>query len=122
MKKFLKEFKEFAVKGNVMDLAVAFVVGGAFSKIVASLVNDVIMPTIGMISGGIDLTKLSIKVGEVTLTYGNFLQSIIDFVIIAFCIFLTVKAMSVVVKRKKKEAKPNKEVQLLEEIRDLLKK
>ncbi len=122
MKNFLKEFKEFAVKGNVVDLAVAVVVGGAFSKIVTSLVNDVIMPTIGMISGGIDLTKLSIKVGEVTLTYGNFVQSIIDFIIIAFCIFLVVKAMSIVVKKKKKETKPNKEVQLLEEIRDLLKK
>ena len=87
MKKILNEFKKFISKGNALDLAVGVVVGGAFSKIVSSLVNDVIMPLIGVIIGGIDFTNLSLKVGEATVNYGMFIQNIIDFLIISFCIF-----------------------------------
>lgn len=127
MKKFLKEFQEFAVKGNVMDLAVAVVIGNAFGKIVTSLVNDIIMPLMGIVLGGLNFTKLELTLEDVTLKYGNFLQSIVDFVIIAFCIFVAVKMMNVVIRKKKaeekKEGKANaKEVELLVEIRDLLKK
>ncbi len=127
MKKFFKEFQEFAVKGNVMDLAVAVVIGNAFGKIVTSLVNDIIMPLMGIVLGGLNFTKLEVTLEDITLKYGNFLQSIVDFVIIAFCIFVAVKMMNVVIKKKKaeekKEGKANaKEVELLVEIRDLLKK
>lgn len=127
MKKFLKEFQEFAVKGNVMDLAVAVVIGNAFGKIVTSLVNDIIMPLMGIVLGGLNFTKLELTLEDITLKYGNFLQSIVDFVIIAFCIFVAVKMMNVVIKKKKaeekKEGKANaKEIELLVEIRDLLKK
>lgn len=123
----LKEFKEFAFKGNVVDLAVAVIMGGAFGKIVTSLVNDVLMPIIGVILGGISFVDLKIAVAQSEILYGNFIQSIVDFLIIAFCIFLMVKAMNA---RKKKEEvveevkEPEKtaEVLLLEEIRDLLKK
>ena len=94
MKKMLNEFKKFISKGNVVDLAVGVVVGGAFSKIVSSLVNDIIMPLIGVIIGGIDFTNLSLKVGEATINYGMFIQNIIDFLIISFCIFLVVKALN----------------------------
>ena len=134
MKKLFKEFGEFIKRGNVIDLAVAVVIGGAFSSIVTSLVNDIIMPVIGMITGGVDLSNLHVTVGEATLTYGNFLQNIINFLIIAFVIFMVVKAMNTAMekmsklKKKKeeetKEEAPAKsdEVVLLEEIRDLLKK
>ena len=94
MKKILNEFKKFISKGNALDLAVGVVVGGAFSKIVSSLVNDVIMPLIGVIIGGIDFTNLSLKVGEATVNYGMFIQNIIDFLIISFCIFLVVKTLN----------------------------
>lgn len=126
MKKLFKEFGEFIKRGNVMDLAVAVVIGGAFSAIVTSLVNDIIMPVIGMITGGIDISGLKATVGDAELAYGAFLQNIINFLIIAFVIFMVVKAMNKVMSlRKKKEAEvPAKsdEVILLEEIRDLLKK
>ena len=124
---FIKEFKEFAMKGNVMDMAVGVIIGGAFGKIVSSLVDDVLMPLIGMVTGNIDLTKLVLKIGEgaAELKYGMFLQNIIDFVIIAFCIFCMIKAMN---KMKKEEpaapeapAGPTQE-ELLAEIRDILKK
>lgn len=126
MRNFLQEFREFAVKGNVVDLAVAVVIGGAFGKIVTSLVNDVIMPIIGIISGGIDLTGLALTIGTVSLTYGNFIQSIVDFVIIALCIFIAMKMINKFNRKEKKEEKkkevvPSQEVELLEEIRDLLK-
>jgi large conductance mechanosensitive channel len=127
----LKEFKEFAVKGNVVDMAVGIVIGAAFGKIITSLVGDVIMPPIGVAMGGVDFSNLSIIVQEaidkkpaVVISYGKFLQTIIDFIIIAFAIFMAVKAMNSL---KKKEAAaapaapPNQEV-LLAEIRDLLKK
>ena len=87
----LKEFKEFISKGNVVDLAVGVIIGGAFGKIVTSLVNDIIMPLIGVIIGGINFTNLSIKIGESVIAYGSFIQNIIDFLIIAACIFAFVK-------------------------------
>lgn len=119
---FISEFKAFAMRGNVVDLAVAVVIGGAFGKIVSSLVDNIFMPIIGIIMGGIDFTGLVATFGEATITYGKFIQSVIDFVIIAFVIFLVVKAMT---KMQKKEeaapaapAEPSEEVKLLREIRD----
>jgi large conductance mechanosensitive channel len=90
----LKEFREFAVRGNVMDLAIAVIIGGAFGKIVTSLVNDVLMPLIGLVLGGINFSELSITVGEAVVKWGAFVQSIIDFIIIAFVIFMLVRAMN----------------------------
>ncbi len=124
----LKEFKEFIMRGNVLDLAVGVIIGGAFSSIVTSLVNNVIMPLIGIILGGIDFTSLTIKIQDAEIQYGMFLQSVIDFLIIAFCIFLMVKIVNKLMHLKKKKieegtteiVKSNEEI-LLEEIRDLLK-
>ena len=126
-KGLFEEFKTFIKRGNVIDLAVGVVIGGAFSTIVTSLVNDIIMPLIGVIIGGYDFTSLSIKVGDSVIKYGSFLQNIINFLIIAFCIFMDVKIMNKFLDKHKKEEKkeaPKKsdEVILLEEIRDLLKK
>ena len=127
----LKEFKEFISKGNVVDLAVGVIIGGAFGKIVTSLVNDIIMPLIGVIIGGINFTNLSIKIGESVIAYGSFIQNIIDFLIIAACIFVFVKFVNkltnlnkVEVKEepKKEEPKVAEDIKLLTEIRDLLKK
>jgi large conductance mechanosensitive channel len=129
----LKEFKEFAVKGNVVDMAVGVVIGGAFGKIITSLVGDVIMPPIGVLLGGVDFSNLAIILQEavdkkpaVVISYGKFLQTIIDFTIIAFAIFMAVKAMNSLKKAEAAAptapaAPPNQEV-LLAEIRDLLKK
>ena len=135
----VKEFKEFAVKGNVMDMAVGVIIGGAFGKIVTSLVGDVLMPVISLVTGGIDFTNLFVNLsddktyktlaeaqeaGASVFAYGQFIQNIIDFVIIAFCVFLMIKGIN---RFKKKEeeapapAEPSKEEQLLTEIRDLLK-
>ncbi len=123
---FIKEFKEFAMKGNVMDMAVGVIIGGAFGKIVSSLVDDVLMPLIGMATGGIDFTGLVAKVGDATVNYGTFIQNIIDFLIIAFCIFLMIKAMNKMTAKKEEEPapapEPSAEEKLLTEIRDLLKK
>lgn len=122
-----KEFKEFISKGNVLDLAVGVIVGGAFGKIVTSLVDDIIMPIIGLIIGGIDFSGLSFKIGEATVKYGMFIQNIVNFLIIAFSIFLVVKAVNKMrrIKPEKEEPpvepkKSNEEI-LLTEIRDLLK-
>jgi large conductance mechanosensitive channel len=90
----IKEFKEFIMKGNVMDLAVAVIIGGAFGKIISSLVNDILMPLIGLILGGIDFSSLALTVGDAKVTYGNFINSVIDFLIIALVIFLMIKALS----------------------------
>ena len=90
----LKEFKEFAMRGNVLDLAVAVIIGGAFGKIIASLVNDVLMPLIGLVLGGINFSELSFTVGEAVVKWGAFVQSILDFVIVAFVIFMIVRAMN----------------------------
>ncbi len=122
----MKEFKEFAMKGNVVDLAVGVIIGGAFGKIVASLVGDVVMPLVGTLLGGVDFSGLAVKVGEASINYGKFLQTLIDFLIIAWVIFIAVKLIN---RLKKEEAAapaapeppPRQEV-LLEEIRDLLKK
>lgn len=124
MKDLIKEFKEFIKRGNVIDLAVAVVIGGAFSSIVNSLVNDLIMPVIGVIIGGINFTGLTLTVGKATIYYGNFLQNVINFLIIAFAIFMLVKLINKFFKKKeeKKEVVKTEEVLLLEEIRDLLKK
>ena len=136
---FIKEFKEFAVKGNVMDMAVGVIIGGAFGKIVTSLVNDVLMPIVGKLTGGISFTDLFVTLGDgefktlaaaqeagaAVLAYGQFIQNIIDFIIIAFCIFLMIKGMNKLKKEKPEEpaapAGPTQE-ELLAEIRDLLKK
>jgi large conductance mechanosensitive channel len=117
-----KDFKAFVLKGNVLDLAIAVVIGGAFGAIVTSLVNDIIMPLVGIILGGIDFAALSIQVGSATVAYGKFLQACVNFLIIAFVIFLVMRAM---VKLKKQEAAapppgPTAEEKLLTEIRDLL--
>ena len=122
----IKEFKEFISRGNVVDLAVGVVVGGAFGKIVTSLVNDIIMPLVGIIIGGIDFSGLTLKVKDATIAYGSFIQNIINFLIIAACIFLFVKAINKLTKKKKEEVKEvvvtkSEDVILLEEIRDLLK-
>ena len=133
MKKIFKEFGDFIKRGNVIDLAVAVIIGGAFSSIVTSLVNDIITPLIGMIIGGMDFSELNVKVGTATLNYGLFIQAVINFLIIAFVLFMIIKAMNKAtekvskIKGKKEEAKEevpvkSDEVLLLEEIRDLLKK
>ena len=121
MKNFFGEFKKFIARGNVIDLAVAVVIGGAFSKIVESLVNDIIMPLIGLILGGINFSSLSIEFNDATIRYGSFIQNLIDFTIIAFCIFLVVKVVNKIVKKKEEQPKKDPNTQLLEEIRDLLK-
>jgi large conductance mechanosensitive channel len=127
-----KEFKEFALKGNVMDMAIGIVIGAAFGKIVASVVNDIIMPPIGLLLGGVDFSNLFLKlkdaVGDVpavTLNYGIFVNTVIEFLIIAFAIFIVIKGINSM-RKKEEEApaappKPSKEETLLTEIRDLLK-
>lgn len=140
----IKEFKEFAVKGNMLDMAVGIIIGGAFGKIITSLVNDILMPPLGMLLGKVDFTNLKAillkgqeavmdgatvvqpAIGEVSIKYGMFIQNIIDFLIVAFCIFLVIKGMNSL--KKKEEVAPapppppSEEVVLLKEIRDLLKK
>lgn len=121
----LKEFRDFINRGNVMDLAVAVVMGGAFGAIITSLVNDILMPIIGVITGGVNFAGLAFKVGEAAVGYGNFIQAIVNFLIISFCIFLLVRSLNKM--SKKPEAKPAEpppppaDVKLLTEIRDLLK-
>ena len=130
---FISEFKEFAVKGNVVDMAVGVVIGGAFGKIVTSLVGDVIMPIVGVITGGANFSDLKVilkeAVGEtpaVSINYGAFIQNIIDFTIIAFCIFVAIKAINKLKREKPAEpetpAEPSEDIVLLREIRDSLKK
>ena len=124
----LKEFKEFIKRGNVMDLAVGVIVGGAFSSIVTSLVNNILTPILGIFLGGIDFSGLSITIKNANINYGLFLQRIIDFLIIAFCIFIMIKIINKMISIGKREEEekstPTKseDVLLLEEIRDLLKK
>ena len=146
MGKFLTEFKQFAVKGNAIDIAVGVIIGGAFGKIVTSIVNDIIMPPIGWLIGGVDFKDLKVvlkdavpeqldeagnvvqkAVAEVTLNYGAFIQNVIDFIIIAFCVFMLVKFITNLNKKKEEPAAPpappapSAEEKLLTEIRDLLK-
>lgn len=121
-----KEFVEFIKKGNVLDLAVAVIIGGAFGVIVTSLVNDIIMPLLGIIIGGIDFTGLSLNVGEATLTYGNFIQALVNFLIVSFVIFLLIRQLKKLEKPAPEappaaSSEPSAEEKLLAEIRDLLK-
>lgn len=123
----IEEFKKFALKGNVVDLALAVVIGGAFGKIVSSLVQDIIMPPIGLVTGGVDFANLKVAIAEeVFINYGAFINTIIDFIIIAIALFIVIKQMNKLQvreeKKEKKEEKPSKEVELLTEIRDSLKK
>lgn len=126
MKEIIEEFKAFAMKGNVIDLAVAVVIGTAFGQIVSSLVNNIIMPLIGVLSGGINFTDYSTTVGNSIITYGVFIQSVVDFLIVAFVIFMAIKAMNKL--KAKEDAKPEaekvveptEEIKLLREIRDSL--
>ena len=125
--KSANEFKTFISRGNVVDMAVGVIVGSAFGKIVTSLVNDLLMPLIGVVIGGLDFSNLSLNVGDAVIAYGNFIQTIIDFLIISVCIFLMIKFFERFRKEEPKEEKkeePEKsdEVLLLEEIRDLLRK
>lgn len=133
MKEFIGEFKEFISRGNVLDMAVGVIIGGAFSKIVSSLVDNIFMPIIGMIIGGLDFSELSISFKGASINYGLFLQNVVDFLIVAICLFLVIKAMNKIndIKKKKEMKEQEKEekvepksneVILLEEIRDLLKK
>lgn len=133
---FIQEFKDFAVKGNAIDMAVGVIIGGAFGKIVSSIVDDIIMPPIGWLIGGIDFKDLKIELPANTATgtgdpvciaYGNFLQTCLDFLIVAFCVFLMVRAIMRLTHKKEEEApaapaEPSEEVKLLREIRDSLKK
>ena len=134
MKKLLTEFKAFAMRGNVIDMAVGIIIGGAFGKIISSIVSDIIMPPLGILIGGVDFKDLTIVLKSavveagtvvaqpVTIRYGNFFQVVFDFLIIAFCIFMLVKLLSTL--KKKEEvapAAPAEDIQLLTEIRDLLK-
>ncbi|GLO65470.1 MULTISPECIES: large conductance mechanosensitive channel protein MscL [Oceanobacillus] len=121
-----KEFKEFAFKGNIIDLAVAVVIGGAFGAIVTSFVENIITPLMGIVVGGIDFTSLKVTVGEAELLYGNFIQSFVDFIIIALSIFLAIKFLTKFKRQKEEEVEEvveelSKQEVLLEEIRDLLK-
>ncbi len=133
MKKFISEFKTFISRGNVLDLAVGLVIGNAFNTIVKSLVDDIFMPFIGIIIGGVNFTNLTLRLGDAAIKYGVFIQNIINFLATAFCLFIVVKFMNKLHEikeakekkdKKKEEEKPKKseEIILLEEIRDLLKK
>ena len=119
----LKEFKQFISRGNVIDLAVGVIIGSAFGKIVSSIVNDMLMPLIGIIIGGLDFSSLSIKVGSANIQYGSFIQNVIDFLIVAGCIFILIKIINKLSKKKEEEevVVKDEQVKLLEEIRDLLK-
>jgi len=137
MGKFVNEFKEFAVKGNAVDMAVGVIIGGAFGKIVSSIVDDIIMPPIGWLIGGVDFSELKItlpkaviegvELAPATINYGSFIQTLIDFIIIAFCVFLLVKGINKLAKKKAEEPaapappEPSNEEKLLKDIRDLLK-
>lgn len=122
----LKEFKEFISRGNVLDMAIGVIIGGAFGKIVTSVVNDLLMPLIGIVLGGLNFSNLSFKIGSAEILYGAFIQNVVDFLIVAACIFILMKVINKLThKEKKKEEKeiPVKpaDIVLLEEIRDLLK-
>lgn len=132
--RFIQEFKEFAMRGNVVDMAVGVVIGGAFGKIVSSLVDDIIMPIISVITGGINFSDLKVvlssgdagsEIEPITFNYGMFIQNVVDFLIIALCIFTIIKMMNSLKKPKKETptspAEPSNEEKLLQEIRDLLK-
>lgn len=133
-KKFISEFKEFAMKGNVLDLAVGVIIGGAFNKIVSSLVKDIIMPPIGLLTGGVNFQDLTYTLKEavpgvsdaIVISYGLFIQNVVDFIIIALSVFIFIKIINKLNKKKQEESKPQedkktREEELLTEIRDILK-
>lgn len=124
MKKFVSEFKEFISRGNVLDMAVGVVIGGAFTAIVTALVDNIITPLIGVLVGGLDFTGLSVKVGEATIGYGAFIQAVINFLLISFVIFCVIRSFNKLAKKKEEEPAappaPTQDVVLLREIRDLL--
>ncbi len=131
VKKEMSEFKKFISKGSIIDMAIGVIIGGAFGKIVTSLVNDIIMPLIGIILGGLDFSELQLKIGDASIRYGSFIQSVVDFLIIAICIFIMIQVLKDIKAKadlklgKKKEEvidKKSDEVLLLMEIRDLLAK
>ena len=128
MKKFLNEFKTFAMRGNVMDLAVGVIIGGAFSAITTSLINDIIMPILGIFTDSLSFADLSVTIGSAVITYGNFIQAVLNFLVMAFVVFCLVKAMNKLAHKKAEEPaappappEPSNEEKLLAEIRDLLK-
>lgn len=124
MKKFVSEFKEFISRGNVLDMAVGVVIGGAFTAIVTALVDNIITPLIGVLVGGLDFTGLSVKVGEATIGYGAFIQAVINFLLISFVIFCVIRSFNKLAQKKEEEPTappaPAEDVVLLREIRDLL--
>ena len=125
MKKFMEEFKQFIARGNVMDMAVGVIIGGAFGTITTSLVNDIVMPILGIFTGSISFADLSVEVGSAVISYGNFIQAVLNFLIMAFVVFCLIKTINKF-HRKKEEAppappEPSNEEKLLTEIRDLLK-
>ena len=128
--KEIGEFKKFISRGAILDMAIGVIIGSAFSKIVSSLVNDIFMPLIGVVLGGLDFSSLSIKIGDASIMYGAFIQSVVDFLIIAFCIFVTIKIITTLrekadkklkIEHKEEVKKRDEHIVLLEEIRDLLK-
>lgn len=126
MKKFLEEFKNFAMRGNVIDLAVGVIIGGAFSAITTSLINDLIMPLLGIFTSQISFADLSLTLGGAVITYGNFVQAVLNFLVMALIVFLMVKAINRLQRKKEEDPpppppEPSKEELLLTEIRDLLK-
>ncbi|MDE7220328.1 MAG: large-conductance mechanosensitive channel protein MscL [Oscillospiraceae bacterium] len=127
MKKFLQEFKKFAMRGNVMDLAVGVIIGGAFSAITTSLINDILMPIIGIFVSAASFADLTLEVGQAVITYGNFIQAVINFLIMAFVVFCMMKAINRLARKKEENPtppappEPSNEEKLLTEIRDLLK-
>lgn len=128
MKKFLQEFKAFAMRGNVVDLAVGVIIGGAFSSITTSLINDIIMPLLGILTGSISFADLSVSIGSAVITYGNFIQAVLNFLVMAFVVFCMVKALNRLHKKPEEAPaappappEPSAEEKLLTEIRDLLK-
>lgn len=128
MKNFVQEFKAFAMRGNVVDLAVAVVIGTAFGKIVSSLVENIVTPIIGVVLGGVNFTTLSFTMGKAVVTYGVFIQSVFDFIVIALAVFVAIKALSKLQKKEEaapeaeKVVEPTEEVKLLREIRDSLRR
>ena len=127
MKKFFREFRDFAMRGNVMDLAVGVIIGGAFSAITTSLINDIIMPVLGVFTGSISFASLSFRLGDAVITYGNFIQAVLNFLVMALVVFCMVKAVNQLHRKKEEPAapapppEPSPEEKLLAEIRDLLK-
>ena len=125
MKKFMEEFKQFIARGNVMDMAVGVIIGGAFSAITTSLINDIVMPILGIFTGSISFAELSVTAGSAVITYGNFIQAVLNFLVMAFVVFCLVKAINSLHRRKEEAPpappEPSAEEKLLTEIRDLLK-